>query len=175
MAYINNETFLQALVAYRSAVQKAQKNKQERPQLPDEIGLYFLMIADHLSRKPNFVAYTFREEMIGDSVENCLQYVDNFDPHRSSNPFSYFTQIIYFAFLRRIAKEKKQLYIKYKATEQFSTLNDNMLHDTDDMGNPNMPLYDNILEFIQNYEKTRETKKQKQKPKIKGIEKFMED
>jgi DNA-directed RNA polymerase specialized sigma24 family protein len=64
--------------------------------------------------KPNFINYSYREEMISDGIENCLQYIDNFDPTKSNNPFAYFTQIIYYAFLRRIAKEKKQSYIKGK-------------------------------------------------------------
>ena len=75
-----------------------------------------MKIATHLSYKPNFINYTFREEMSSD-VENCLQYIDNFNPDKSRNPFAYFTQIIYFAFLRRIQKEKKYLYTKYKASE----------------------------------------------------------
>ncbi len=179
--YIDNEAFLQGIIDYKKQVKEAKKNKQERPTLSDELGLCFLKIAEHLARKPNFVAYTFRDEMILDSVENCVQYVDNFNPDRSRNPFSYFTQIIYFAFLRRIAKEKKQLYIKYKATEQFSMMNDNLLHDTDNGGiNTQSPLYENITDFIHVYEETRETKKlsqkqnQKKKKKPKGLERFME-
>ena len=78
------------------------------------VGDCFLKIATHLSYKPNFVNYPFREDMICDGIENCLQYIDNFDPEKSSNPFAYFTQIIYYAFLRRIQKEKKQLEIKQK-------------------------------------------------------------
>jgi hypothetical protein len=175
--YIDNEAFLRALILYRKEVKVAKKSKTEKPPLSDEIGLCFLKIADHLSRKPCFVAYSFREEMISDAVENCIQYVDNFDPERSQNPFSYFTQIIYFAFLRRIAKEKKQLYIKYKATELFNLTNDNPLHGNNDDAGLNQPIYENITEFIHTYEKTREDKKKLQKKKakkLKGLDKFLE-
>lgn len=99
-------------------------------------------------------------------------YFRNFDPLKSSNPFAYFTQIIYFAFLRRIAKEKKQLYVKYKATEQFGLLDENETFE-DENGNPQQfQLYDNISEFIQTFE---ETKKNKKKVKKKGLEKFFSD
>jgi len=81
-----------------------------------------MLIATNVSMKPNFISYTFRDEMIGDAIENCCQYFDNFDPKRSKNPFAYFTQITWYAFLRRIHKEKKQLYAKYKAHEQIGVL-----------------------------------------------------
>ena len=94
-----------------------------------------MKIAERLSLRPNFVNYTFRDEMISDGIENCVQSAHNFDPERSSNPFSYFTQIIYFAFIRRIQKEKKQLYIKYKTIHNNSLLSDSVHlseHDTSD-------------------------------------------
>ena len=76
------------------------------------MGECILKIANHLSYRPNFINYTYRDEMISDGIENSLQYIDNFDPEKSKNPFAYFTQIIYFAFVRRITKEKKQQKIK---------------------------------------------------------------
>ena len=96
----------------------AKEKGLERPRVPNYIGECFLKIATHLSYKPNFVNYMFREDMICDGIENCLQYIDNFDPEKSSNPFAYFTQIIYYAFLRRIQKEKKQMEIKNKILER---------------------------------------------------------
>ena len=103
--YVDNKKFLVEMVEYRTSV--IQSNTEERPRVPFYIGDCIMKIATHLSYKPNFINYTFREEMISDGVENCLQYIDNFDPEKSKNPFAYFTQIIYFAFLRRIQKEKK--------------------------------------------------------------------
>ena len=88
-----------------------------------------MKIAERLSHRPNFINYAFREEMVSDGIENCVMYASNFNPEKSSNPFAYFTQIIYYAFLRRIEKEKKQLYIKYKTMDEVS-----MLEDHSDMG-----------------------------------------
>ena len=115
--YVNNKEFLQALSDYRYMVSQAKQAGEPRPRIPKYIGQCFLKIATHLSYKPNFVNYMFREDMICDGVENCVQYIDNFDVNRG-NPFAYFTQIIYYAFLRRIQKEKKQLDIKSKILEQ---------------------------------------------------------
>jgi hypothetical protein len=108
---------------------------------------------------------------MSDGIENCLMYFDNFDPSKSKNPFAYFTQIIYYAFLRRIQKEKKQLYVKYKATEQMGILDEMELMEFDDGTSRQFELYDNIAEFIENYEEAREKKKEVKKPK--GIEKFL--
>ena len=115
--YIDNKQFLAALVEYKKEVARAKKNNEERPQVPDYIGDCFIKIANHLAYKSNFINYSFREDMILDAIENCLIYMDNFDPKKSSNPFSYFTQITYYAFIRRIQKEKKHLQIKYRYIE----------------------------------------------------------
>jgi hypothetical protein len=116
--YVNNKDFLEAISVYRKKVLEAKEKGLPKPRVPNYIGDCFLKIATHLSYKPNFVNYMFRDEMISDGIENCLQYIHNFDPEKSSNPFAYFTQVIYFAFLRRIAKEKKQLEIKTKILER---------------------------------------------------------
>lgn len=129
--YVNNKEFLEAISLYRIKVKKASASGQPRPRVPNYIGECFLKIATHLSYKPNFVNYMFREDMICDGIENCLQYIDNFDPEKSQNPFAYFTQIIYYAFLRRIQKEKKQLEIKTKILERSGY--DQVMH-TDDYG-----------------------------------------
>jgi DNA-directed RNA polymerase specialized sigma24 family protein len=112
--YVNNADFLAAIKDYRAQVEAAVKLGDEKPRLSNYIGECILKIATHLSYKPNFINYTYREEMISDGIENCLMYIDNFDPAKSSNPFAYFTQIIYYAFIRRIQKEKKQTLIKGK-------------------------------------------------------------
>ena len=116
--YVNNKEFLAAITEYRDKVQRAKELGKPRPRVTNYLGECFLKIATHLSYKPNFVNYMFREDMICDGIENCLQYIDNFDPEKSKNPFAYFTQIIYYAFLRRIQKEKKQLEIKGKILER---------------------------------------------------------
>jgi len=115
--YIDNKQFLQALIDYKKVVNRAKRNEEERPQVPDYIGDCFIKIANHLAYKSNFINYSFREDMILDAIENCLIYMDNFDPKKSSNPFAYFTQITYYAFVRRIQKEKKYLQTKYRYIE----------------------------------------------------------
>ena len=116
--YVNNKEFLAAMVEYKKLVTEAEDAGEEKPPVTNYIGECFLKIANHLSYRPNFINYTFRDDMISDGIENCLQYIDNFNPEKSNNPFAYFTQIIYYAFLRRIQKEKKHLFVKFKMTEQ---------------------------------------------------------
>jgi hypothetical protein len=170
--YINNEDFLKALVDYKESCTEAKKKKLEKPAIPNYIGECFMKIAEGLSHKPNFINYPHKDEMIGDGIENCLMYFENFDPAKSKNPFAYFTQIIYYAFLRRIQKEKKQLYVKYKATEQFGILDEGEMMDVDDVMVRQFELYENISEFIETYEESKKAKKAANKPK--GIEKFLE-
>ena len=116
--YVNNKQLLEALIVYRAKVQDAKEKGLDKPRITNYLGECFLKIATHLSYKPNFVNYMFRDDMISDGIENCVQYIHNFDPDKSRNPFAYFTQIIHYAFLRRIQKEKKQLEIKTKIIEK---------------------------------------------------------
>tara|TARA_A100001234_G_scaffold201425_1_gene194100 strand:+ start:1538 stop:1999 length:462 start_codon:yes stop_codon:yes gene_type:complete len=116
--YVNNKEFLEALIVFKQQCKEAAENGDDRPRISNYIGECFLKIATHLSYKPNFVNYMFREDMICDGIENCVQYIENFDPEKSSNPFAYFTQIIYYAFLRRISKEKRQLEIRHKIIQR---------------------------------------------------------
>lgn len=159
--YINNADFLKALIEYKTACDNNQAEGKSDPPIPNYIGECFLKIANHLSRKPNFVSYSFRDEMISDGIENCLMYFRNFDPTKSKNPFAYFTQIIYYAFLRRIMKEKKQLYVKYKATEQIGILDEFEMFEDSNGNMRQFQLYDNISEFIHNFEEKKEQKKNK--------------
>ena len=116
--YVNNKEFLAALIKYREDVEIAKLQDKPKPVIPRYIGECFLKIANHLSFKPNFVNYMFKEDMISDGIENCVQYIHNFNPEKSQNPFAYFTQIIHYAFLRRIQREKRQLEIKNKIIER---------------------------------------------------------
>ena len=116
--YVNNKEFLAALIKYREDKEIALLQDKPKPVIPRYIGECFLKIANHLSFKPNFVNYMFKEDMISDGIENCVQYIHNFDPEKSKNPFAYFTQIIHYAFLRRIQREKRQLEIKNKILEK---------------------------------------------------------
>ena len=159
--YVNNKEFLAAMVEYKKLVDKAEKAGKKNPRVPDYVGECFLKIANHLSYRPNFINYTFRDDMISDGIENCLQYLKNFNPDKSNNPFAYFTQIIYYAFIRRIQKEKKQTNIKYKMIEQggideFSVL----------PGDTNNDYKNQFLEFLRkNKPSTEEPKKNEIKVK----------
>jgi hypothetical protein len=168
--YVNNAYFLAALVDYKDRCRKADAEGKTHPQIPNYVGECFLKIANHLSRKPNFIMYSFREEMISDGIENCVMYFRNFDETKSKNPFAYFTQIIYFAFLRRIMKEKKQLYVKYKATQQFGIFHEGESYEDAEGNMQQFQLYDNISEFIETFEENKKKKKQK----AKGLDKFVE-
>ena len=116
--YVNNKEFLAAIVEYKEKVALAAERGEAKPRITRYIGECFLKIATHLSFKPNFVNYMFKDDMVWDGIENCVQYINNFNPEKSKNPFAYFTQIIHYAFLRRIQKEKKQLEIKTKIIER---------------------------------------------------------
>lgn len=115
--YVDNKKFFEALVEYKTQVDKAVANGLEKPRVSNYLGECFLKIATHLSYKANFINYSYKDDMISDGIENCLTAVEKFDPTRSTNPFAYYTQIIYFAFVRRIQKEKKQQATKYKLLE----------------------------------------------------------
>ena len=157
--YVNNKDFLDALIVYRSRVEadflkkngrkptKEDRSKhwEGKPQITNYLGECFLKIATHLSYKPNFVNYMFREDMICDGIENCVQYIHNFNPEKSSNPFAYFTQIIHYAFLRRIQKEKKQMEIRSKIIERSGY--DEVFTVDDDYGNSSD--YNSIKDSIQ--------------------------
>lgn len=169
--YINNKDFLKEMIKYRTSIRKAKRLGQPKPQIPRYVAECFMKIAENLSHKPNFLSYTFRDEMVADAIENCVMYVDNFDPSKSSNPFAYFTQIVYYAFLRRIQKEKKQLYVKYKSTETAGILDEFELNENEDGTFRQFELYENISEFIQNYENARKEKKAKRA----GLEKFVDE
>ena len=115
--YVNNRDFLDALIQYKKDCTEAEEAGDELPRVPDYIGTCIYQIATRLATKPNFSGYTYKEDMISDGIENCLLYIRNFNPEKSQNPFAYFTQIIWYAFLRRIHKEKRQMYIRFKSSQ----------------------------------------------------------
>jgi len=174
--YVDNEKFLEVMTGYRNAYLESRENGEEqKPMIPDYAGECFLKIAERLSHRPNFINYAFREEMVSDGIENCVMYASNFNPEKSSNPFAYFTQITYYAFLRRIEKEKKQLYIKYKTMDEFSSLEENsdmegMGSDAGAVSSGASPLSADkrasIYDFIHTFEeKKRQKKRVKTEPK----------
>lgn len=122
--YVDNKLFYKEMVEWKKKYKESQEMDEPAPPVSEYIATCFFHIAENLAKKPNFVNYPFKDDMIGDGIENCLMYCSNFNPRKSKNPFSYFTQIIYYAFLRKIQKEKKQNYIKYKFLESQDTQGD---------------------------------------------------
>jgi len=170
--YVNNKDFLAALIKYRDDVREAEASNKSRPRVPNYVGECIMKIATHLARKPNFINYTFKDDMISDGIENCLQYIDNFNPDKSNNPFAYFTQIIWFAFLRRIQKEKKLLYVKYKMTENVNMMemtSDRQGHDIGGNFNDSIKMSEWSTEymsnFINDFEETKRRKVNKREQK----------
>jgi DNA-directed RNA polymerase specialized sigma24 family protein len=148
--YVNNKDLLDSMINYGQACKEAEESGDKQPQIPDYIGKAILLIAQRLATKPNFSGYSYKDEMISDGIENCLQYIHNFDPEKSSNPFAYFTQIIWYAFLRRIQKEKKQTYIKFKASQEFLT--QSMIEDSNAQIVPTYEPPEYINKFIEEFE-----------------------
>jgi len=156
--YVNNKEFLAALIKYQEDIEIARLQDKPKPVIPRYIGECFLKIANHLSYRPNFINYTYRDDMISDGIENCLQYMSNFNPNKSNNPFAYFTQIIYYAFIRRIQKEKKQQDVKAKliANSGAEMMMDSLVGDDAQYKNQ-------MLDFLQKNVKESEPKEIKKK------------
>tara|TARA_Y100001937_G_scaffold46166_1_gene64859 strand:- start:1340 stop:1909 length:570 start_codon:yes stop_codon:yes gene_type:complete len=163
--YVDNKEFLAAMIEYKDKCNKAKKRGRKNPPVTNYIGECFLKIANHLSYRPNFINYTFRDDMISDGIENCLQYLDNFNPAKSKNPFAYFTQIIYYAFVRRIQKEKKQTTIKHKLIQE-ANYDDMTLQPGDDREFKNQ-----FTEFLQKNLPTEEKTSEPIKKTTKGATK----
>ena len=187
--YVDNKKFYEEILVYKKKVQEAREKGLEDPRLPNYIGECIFKIADKLSTKPCFINYSYRDEMISDGIENCIMYFKDYNPEIGQNPFAYFTQIIYYAFLRRISKEEKNRYTIYKnfqhtiihgnPSSSFDTYDgDNLssvnLFDRDDVDfTPQM--YDNINEFMDKFEKKEAIKKEKRKQMKEGLQKFYEE
>ena len=176
--YVDNQKFYQAIVEYRKKLQDARDAGMEDPRIPNYIGECIWKIAEKLSTKPCFMNYSYRDEMISDGVENCILYFKDYDPVKGQNPFAYFTQVIYYAFIRRISKEEKNRYIIYKNfQENIIGLHDsNLLKDSDDNHLLPTTMYDNINDFMSRFEKKEEAKKLKRKQiKETSLLKFYEE
>lgn len=166
--YVNNKKMLEHILAYKEKLTENPNTK-----IPNYLGECIMLIATNLARKPNFANYSYKDEMISDGIENCLLYFNNFNPEKSKNPFSYFTQIIFNAFLRRIAKEKKQTYVKQKLVDEVMIYN--QMGDDGEVTGKTKNNYDPI-KLADLYESVE--KKSKAKPKKtskKGVENFVEE
>lgn len=146
--YVNNGDFSKAVVEYTLSVRAAREAKLDEPRIPNYIGECFMRISRGLSRRPNFANYSYRDEMMMDGVENSVRAIMNFNPNvvtrtGSVNAFSYFTQICYFAFLRRLQREKKQQDIK-DALIDSADINEFASTDDDHQSSQNQGIVDNV-------------------------------
>ena len=171
--YVDNARFLDEIEQYKKACLEAEEAGDDKPVIPNYLGECILKIATKLANRPNFINYSYKDDMILDGIENCIMYFDNFDPSKSKNPFSYFTQIIYYAFLRRIEKEKKQSYIRGKlirdtTIESFETQDSD--HDED--------FHNSYIGFMQQHgtfdDSFEERRKKKKKKKPTALEEFID-
>ena len=172
--YVNNADFLAAIKEHKLKIKTAEEQGLEPPQVSNYIGECILKIATHLSYKHNFINYTYKDEMILDGVENCIHYVNNFDPDKGSNPFAYFTTITYYAFIRRITKEKKQSYIK---NEMIKNMPFDMfeLQAHDEEGHY-QNMYLEYMQTNQQFDDFIEKKKDKRKKKdVPSLDEFIDD
>ena len=174
--YVDNKKFYEAIVNHKKAVAEAEAQGLQPPRLSNYIGECIYKIADKLSYKPCFMNYSFRDEMVDDGIENCIMYFKDFDPNKTQNPFAYFTQVIYYAFLRRIAKEERNRYTTYKFFQEtvIHSVGSEMLVDSDDNHLLPTQMYDNISEFMDKFEK-RENEKKKKRKEMKGLQRFYEE
>lgn len=175
--YVDNKKFYAEILKYREKLQTAREKGLEDPRIPDYIGECIWKIAEKLSTKPCFINYSYREEMVSDGIENCILYFKDYDPEKGQNPFAYFTQVIYYAFLRRIGKEEKNRYAMYKSFQEniIHSYDSSLLIDHDDNHLLPTQMYDNINEFMLKFERKEQAKKEKRKQEKQGLSKFYEE
>jgi hypothetical protein len=158
--YINNKDFYKAICEHLDKVNAARENDEPPPQVSEYIGLCILQIANKLANRSNFANYPFREELISDAIVNCLLYIDRFNPEYK-NPFAYYTQVAWNAFIQRIEKEHTNLYTKYKQIE------DKLLYDIHDEDKIHITKYgtdysdEMMREFMDKFETKKAAKKRK--------------
>lgn len=178
--YVNNKEFLNAFIEYNKAYKEAKSKGEQPPKIPDYIGMCFIKIAEKFSNHKSFIGYPYKDEMIADAIENCIMYAYDFDPNRGTNPFAYFTTVVWHAFVRRINKENKNKYIVYKSHQMKSFQpfyevdpltgyqgTSTNIYPSPELSENMAPkeLYDNITSYIDDYEKKIKEKKMKKKPK----------
>lgn len=171
--YVDNQKFLDEITKYKQLCAEAEACGDPKPQINNYLGECILKIANKLANSPNFINYSYKEDMILDGIENCIQYFDNFDSAKSKNPFAYFTQIIWYAFLRRIDKEKKQSYIRGKlirdnTIEQFE-LQDHDMGGDDDYQNTYVGFMQNHGTFDHDYEEKKKAKRKKKQASLEEL------
>ena len=177
--YVDNRQLYEALVTWQKETRKALRKKLPKPPLPDFVAECMMKMANRLSQKAGFVNYTYREDMVGDALESCLRYIHNFNPAKSTNAFAYITQIIHNAFIRRIQKEQKQLYVKMRIVDQADFADSYEKQTGDDAHyNNNYVTYlqenkGDVISKFENWKESKKTKANAKKKKKAGL--FEED
>lgn len=164
--YISNKELYEHIIKYKASLEYSIINNTSKPKVSDYIGQAIVLICENLAKKPNFVGYTsqWKQEMISDGMVDCIAAVDNFDPSKTTNPFAYFTQIAWNAYIRRIFKEKKQTYIKYKNLQ-----NEYFLYNLKNDENVQQIKHnENIDDFIKTFEKSLTKTKKPDKLEVTG-------
>lgn len=169
--YINNKTLYGSMIHYKNELKESRESRNIlEPQVPKYIGESILLICNNLAKKPNFSGYTYKTDMIADAIVDCIAAVDNFDPERTNNPFAYFTQIAWNAFIRRIQKEKKQTYIKHKNFE-----NSFMMELFDDASQAiHLKANEYSSEIVKSFEEKNQLTRTPKPTKMVGVENFQE-
>lgn len=168
--YVNNKTLYGVIIHYKNDLKESIKNGVDKPIVPNYIGECIILICNNLAKKPNFSGYTYKQDMISDGIMDCIAAVDNFDPDKTNNPFAYFTQIAWNAFIRRIHKEKKQTYIKHKNYENNVLLLDVYEEITHSV---HLKANEYSSEIVRSYEE--KLTKVKKPVKLVGLEKFTKE
>lgn len=171
--YVDNKEFLKAFIEYNAKYKAAKAEGKEPPRIPNYIGECFMKIEDKFSHHQSFIGYPYREEMIADAIENCIMYAHDFDPNRGTNPFAYFSQTVWNAFIRRINKENKNKYITYKSHQMQNIYSGqaDMKEGSEENSLQSQGLYDNIASYIEDYEKKVREKKLLKKKRLKSKKK----
>ena len=158
--YVDNEAFFGEMKKWKQRVHDAREVEENDPPTTEFMGECFLKICEHLAMRPNFINYTFRDDLVSDGIENCLLYAHNFNPEKSKNPFSYFTQIIHHAYVRRIVKERKIKHVKYLYVERSGILNELTTE-----GEDNKRMTKQWVDYLRTHEKYAVNPHKKKKPK----------
>jgi DNA-directed RNA polymerase specialized sigma24 family protein len=174
--YVNNKAFFDALVIYKTQYDNAVLTGEALPRISEYIGLCIEMICNRLAFRPNFINYSYQEELARDGIENCFAAINNFDPSKSNNPFAYFTSIAWNAFIRRIDRETAQHYTKHKNLENMFIMTDELYTDLNSLPRNGQNTSDNEglqrhYDVIRKFEERLARKKEKARQS--GIEKLL--
>ena len=156
--YINNRKLHDTLVAWKSACRAAQDEQRPNPDTPRYVAEAVMLIARRLATKSQFCMWPWVEDMIADAMLACFKAVRLFDPTKSQNPFAYFTQVAWNAFLARINAERKQTYLRLASWQSTAVLREA------ELGEWAVGLNDAEAEYVRDYEEWQVQKRSKHLP-----------